>query len=85
MSRNRTTKLKPCPFCGAEASWSNVLPTDNVPYQVGCSDNSGSGCKVRPYTDCFLTRDEAIKVWNGRVLSGEQVEALRTLAKVVTK
>lgn len=51
------TKLKPCPFCGGEAS-TYVAYDDN--YYV-CCDECGCGLPV------YNTEEEAIEAWNKRV------------------
>jgi Lar family restriction alleviation protein len=55
-----TTKLKPCPFCGGEAtvSYEKFFET----YHVGCEDN---GCPVIAGTDGD-SEEDAIGRWNRR-------------------
>ena len=51
------TKLKPCPFCGGEAS-TYVAYDDG--YYV-CCDECGCGLPV------YNTEEEAVEAWNKRV------------------
>lgn len=57
-------KLKPCPFCGGSA----YLRCEGTYYWVECEFLND--CRVRPVTDCFGTKSEAIKVWNRRAGNG---------------
>ena len=56
-------ELKPCPFCGGEAS---IRKIDNVWYVVGCDDCS---CDVGRHW--FYTREEVVEAWNRREEDGE--------------
>lgn len=61
-------KLKPCPFCGAEARL-----VGHYPYSITC-------CNCRATTVICNTPDDAIDAWNNRVefnLSPKEIEALR--------
>ena len=51
-----TKKLKPCPFCGEKAIISKSIGL----YNIECD---GCGCG----TGWYLTKKEAIDVWNQRV------------------
>lgn len=56
-------KLKPCPFCGADASITSALfPHQNPPQEwyVGCSSDPCCAVMVSK------NRDEAIRLWNRR-------------------
>lgn len=55
-------ELKPCPFCGWNASYSYTLPlfNEDLRYQVICI-----GCNAS--TSQKLTMDDAIEAWNRRV------------------
>ena len=55
-------QLKPCPFCGGEASM-RIRPYCSVVY-AGCLN---SDCKIQPTTDWYDTDEEAIEAWNRRV------------------
>ncbi len=54
-------RLKPCPFCGRQASFRTTL--DNGFIYVVCAND---GCYAR--TDGCLNEEEAIKCWNRRVI-----------------
>ena len=59
----KTPNLKPCPFCGGEASFSD--PMHAIPgFQIGCMDREG--CDFSPYSLIFKTEDEAVAAWNKR-------------------
>ena len=65
-------KLKPCPFCGGEASIGKVkyafdsetakLNSRNIGYFPACTQCSAQ----LMFSICFVTQKEAIKAWNWR-------------------
>ena len=55
-------KLKPCPFCGGEAT---LIDDGFGRYFVECSMSDGI-CKVIPRTWSYDTKEEAIEAWNRR-------------------
>lgn len=58
------TKLKPCPFCGEEATLQGYFaPYEEIAFYVACS---GEFCEVSPMTNDFRTEQEAIEAWNRR-------------------
>ena len=61
-----TKKLKPCPFCGSEAT------LDYYGRYVSCTNRNGS-CEVRPHTKFYDTPDEAIQAWNKRAILTEEL------------
>ena len=54
-------KLKPCPFCGGEASVYETGYMYSAPQYYICCDECGSGIAV------FNTEQDAIEAWNRRV------------------
>ena len=65
-----TDELKPCPFCGGEATLKdarNCLVVSRFsyifPFSVGCENKH---CEVKPYTLYCDTEAEAIAAWNRR-------------------
>lgn len=57
-------KLKPCPFCGGEATLQRYFDTyEEIAFYVTCS---GEFCEVSPTTNDFRTEQEAIEAWNQR-------------------
>lgn len=60
-------KLKPCPFCGSEAKFSEVgingFPKCNK-HAVRCENEK---CAIQPSTKYFDNVNEAINSWNRRV------------------
>jgi NTP pyrophosphatase (non-canonical NTP hydrolase) len=69
--------LKPCPFCGGDASWAYVVDNNGVwnGVWVGCKDNDNYSeepkCRIRPFIKrCRENKEEsleiAIKDWNNR-------------------
>jgi Lar family restriction alleviation protein len=63
MEAKMSDELKPCPFCGGKAELR--IRDVNMPkeFQVRCN---GFTCKVRPETDLFIEREDAIAAWNKR-------------------
>ena len=57
--KEQTNELKPCPFCGSEAT------LDYYGRYVSCTNRNGR-CEVRPHTNAFKTSEDAIKDWNRR-------------------
>lgn len=53
-------KLKPCPFCGGEATY--IKKINDIKSYIGCSNAS---CIAEPFS--FLVDEAAIKAWNRRV------------------
>lgn len=62
-----TEKLKPCPFCGGEASVKYAALVSGFPcgYWVGC-DNGDCHENIECSTYAFDTEAEAIEAWNRR-------------------
>lgn len=59
-------KLKPCPFCGGEATVSEIEDTwENATGHWFVSCNECSGC-LGGYGE-FITEKEAVEHWNKRV------------------
>lgn len=59
--------LKPCPFCGGEASVKYVTSVAGVPdgYWISC-DNDDCRDDIECSTNAFDTEVEAIAAWNHR-------------------
>ena len=57
-------ELKPCPFCGGEAS---VDVDDNGYYVVGCDKDACCPCNIFYNNRGYYSEKEAIKRWNTRV------------------
>lgn len=51
--------LLTCPFCGGEAE----LVSDGDGVYAGCSDKA---CVIKPITDTYKTKRDAIRAWNRR-------------------
>lgn len=51
--------LLTCPFCGGEAE----LVSDGDGVYAGCSDKA---CFIKPITDTYKTKRDAIRAWNRR-------------------
>lgn len=51
--------LLTCPFCGREAE----LVSDGDGVYAGCSDKA---CLIKPITDTYKTKRDAIRAWNRR-------------------
>lgn len=65
-----TEELKPCPFCGGEATLKDARKYLVVskhsyitPFSVGCENRH---CKVKPYTWYCDNEQDAIDAWNRR-------------------
>lgn len=57
-----TDKLKPCPFCGGEASLDKIKTVKGwFEYLVWCADDN-CACQNASYR----TKEEAIEAWNTR-------------------
>lgn len=79
------TKLKPCPFCGGEASLGTIkyspcditkLNNREKGYFVNCQM-----CSARnEHGISYATEEEAIKHWNTRVCHDDLVKALEEIA-----
>ena len=62
-------KLKPCPFCGCEATVkSKKYVYLGVMYFAGCENK---GCKVCSKTIMFQSKNDAIAAWNRRADDGK--------------
>jgi hypothetical protein len=68
-------ELKPCPFCGRQASVSahEAAPDQPVRYQVGCWVEDDGSWGIAFWTDCFgplsdysEDLDELVRLWNRR-------------------
>ena len=55
-----TEKLKPCPFCGGEATWAADTSWGKITYSIYCSE-----CDIE--TRQFKTKEEVRSAWNRRV------------------
>lgn len=55
--------LKPCPFCGGEAS---VTKTRSHEWIIGCDSTYGSACPgyVWKCAPVYFTKELAVKAWN---------------------
>lgn len=53
-------EIKNCPFCGAEPK----SVEDNRNYRVRCKNIA---CAIRPKTDWYMRKEDAIVAWNRRV------------------
>ena len=65
-------KLKPCPFCGAEAVKFRLPERDDMPddlWVVGCDGDKGSlcPCYIWKCTPFYFGEELAVKMWNNRV------------------
>lgn len=78
-------KLLRCPFCDGEAKLCDASSGTNGRYRVRCKEIS---CTLRPKTEWYETKDEAIRHWNHRrpierILKRlEQIEQLDSVAHV---
>ncbi|MBR6029195.1 MAG: Lar family restriction alleviation protein [Clostridia bacterium] len=66
----KTPELKPCPFCGGEATVfvvgvpKGIHPDDvTVMYEVDCENKN---CEVSVCTMLYETKEKAAEVWNRR-------------------
>lgn len=60
----KAVKLLPCPYCGSEAVIKEHNEKDG--YKVICTNKEN--CIGNMHYLWSKTEDEAVKVWNGRVL-----------------
>ena len=60
MPEKLAERLKPCPFCGSEAT---LKPFGGYAWYICCENPD---CEVRPHTNAFKTPEDAIKDWNRR-------------------
>lgn len=61
--------LKSCPFCGGEAKLQDTTYGNNISaYVVRCKNIE---CNVRPTTNWFRLRKDAIEMWNRRAEDGK--------------
>ena len=56
-------ELKKCPFCGAEAELEGVYMFGATVWFVNCTNPD---CEVRPGTNHYDTKEEAVRAWNKR-------------------
>ena len=58
-------KLKPCPFCGSEATITEHMPKvhGKPQWQIGCEEDF---CLMSPGAYGFGSKKQAIKAWNTR-------------------
>lgn len=56
-----TSELKPCPFCGGEATFDDHKKHGFIRV---CCDNLG--CCMMPRTLCYTGADDAARAWNKR-------------------
>lgn len=59
------TELKPCPFCGGEATFEEVKHGDTSNWTVGCEDEDGECYGYQSLTS-FARKAEARAAWNRR-------------------
>ncbi len=57
-------ELKPCPFCGGEASTRHDTSSDYESHWDWAAICLNEGCEA--IIDCFSTETGAIKAWNTR-------------------
>jgi hypothetical protein len=68
ISKVHPVELKPCPWCGREATLTNVMMS-NYMFRIGCHNEN---CGVRPSSDYYgsrenpMTAQEVIDAWNNR-------------------
>ena len=55
-------ELKPCPFCGGEATVLPVAMPKSIRHQPSCDEENGCGLTLRHYS----TEADAIAAWNTR-------------------
>ena len=63
-------KIKPCPFCGAEAVTRRVfISMADYVWVIGCDGVYWSDCPgyIWKLAPGFLTEEQAIRTWNRRV------------------
>jgi len=77
------SEMKPCPFCGGEATrQENALPHGGTTYETGC-DNVG--CSVLP-SAMQLSQEYADEAWNIRALSAAmELHEVRALVEAARK
>lgn len=61
MPKKLAERLKPCPFCGSEATLKPCF--GGYAWHIRCENPD---CEVRPHTNAFTTPEDAIKDWNRR-------------------
>lgn len=65
---SKEVNLKPCPFCGGEATLRHTKDREGKMYGelwiVSCEARS---CYIRPCTSFYTSEEEAIEAWNTRV------------------
>ena len=60
--------LKPCPFCGAEATIDAYQLSKGEKYDIFCTNKN---CFIKPSLDKYvLDKEEAIRRWNTRSEEG---------------
>jgi hypothetical protein len=75
--------LLPCPFCGGGMEVTEHRSLGTLRWSVGHKDKS---CKVNLYTEPTVTAQEAIEIWNKRILKkSARKEALEKLAEELLK
>lgn len=55
-----TDQLLPCPCCGGEADWDNMLDPIGICFEVWCTQ-----CEIRTEKQ-YLTKEDAFRDWNRR-------------------
>lgn len=70
------TELKPCPFCGGDAHFKEVVSCSETLYAAGCSDYGCIGFETLYYVP---TKDNAAEAWNRRANECDR-DALRKVA-----
>lgn len=66
-------KLKPCPFCGGEAT---IMQLDSGHYVIGCDDDYMCLANINHKTMIFSSEEVAISHWNTRKPMDRIVEQL---------
>lgn len=79
--RNDAVRLKPCPFCGGEATLEKL---ENGQRSVGCIEASGQPCIGFQMLSSYPTDAEAIAAWNCRYpRSDDERSTMERLADIL--
>lgn len=60
------TKLKPCPFCGSEATAKLPVIIDGKPSCWNYIACKNAKCRIKPFTDWHKCRAVVVREWNRR-------------------